>query len=686
LRGTDVVAATAAGSALGRIGNKKASAALVSARDKVSPAVQPAVLDGMLQSAELRLAGGDTKGAASLYRKLFVGKYPDRLRVAAWRGLVLANPKQRATLVSEALLGTDRALQVAALKVVRELGDVAVVTACVRQWAALPASAQLAVLDAQLRAGGDVLPTVRLATQSPYSSVRAAGWLALADLGDVSTISALAKAAAGGEGAEREAAREALSRVRGAGVRDTLLKQIAETTPEEKAELLRALGQRGDTEAANVLLDNAAAAANPARLAALDSLRKLAVPDTLLPLLNIAAKSGSEADSEPALSALFAVCGASKDKDQTTRSVLEAMRPMPVAERRQVLPVLAELGTSGALEAAQVAASEQDPELVKEAARVLGQWPNAAPASVLLELARTGAAPSLRVLALRGCIEVASLEPDKTNRLQMLQRARSLATRTEEKRQALAKIGQIPTPAALQVAAADLADPDLANEAGSAAITIAEQVASSNAQLADEIAAKLIDRCKIPEITKRAFVIRVKAAGTGPFIQDWLVCGPYSQPGLDDLSAIFNLVVGPEKPGEAVQWAPVPHGDSVNLAALFPERQNCLAYLKTQIIAPDDADALLLLGSDDGVKAWLNSMVVHTNNVNRGAVADQDIAPIRLKKGANELMLKITQGGGGWAAQARMVGTDARPIAGLHAELKAGAVPQASPPATQSQR
>ena len=37
---------------------------------------------------------------------------------------------------------------------------------------------------------------------------------------------------------------------------------------------------------------------------------------------------------------------------------------------------------------------------------------------------------------------------------------------------------------------------------------------------------------------------------------------------------------------------------------------------------------------------------------------DQDTAPIKLKKGANLLMLKITQGQGGWTACARIVGLD----------------------------
>jgi HEAT repeat protein len=668
LRGTNDLVASAAATALGRIGSTDATAALVSARDKVLPAVQPAVLNGILQSAESRLAAADAKGAASIYSKLYNAKYPDRFRVAAWRGIVVADVGQRAKLVSRALAGQDHSLQMAALKVVRELGDAAVVKACLREWASLPATCQLAVLDAQIKVGGDVLSTVRLAIQSPYTSIRVAGWLALADLGDVSTLSALTKVAAGGEPAEREAAREALTRVRGPGVREALLSQIAKAGPAEQAELLRALGERGDAEAASVLLENAAIG-KPARLAALDSLRILAVPGTLIPLLEIAAASRTEADCEPATKALYAVCASTKDKDQTTRSVLEAMGRMPTAQRCQVLPVLTELGTPAALDAAQAAARDQDSELAKEAIRVLGLWPNAAPAPMLLELARsTTAASSLRVLALRGCIEVATLEPDKTKRLQMLEQARSAATRPEEKKQALGKIGQISTPAALQIAVADLADPELANEAASAAITIAEQLSASNAQLAGETAAKLLEQCKNPDITKRAMAIRIKSAGPGPFIQDWLVCGPFSQPGVENLSAIFKLPLGPEKPGEKVQWQPAPHEDGVNLAKLFPGHDNCAAYLKTQISVPEDCDAFLLLGSDDGVKAWLNQAVVHANDTNRPDMPDQDVAPVHFKKGSNELMLKITQGTGGWSAHARIVGPDCRPIPGLRAE------------------
>jgi hypothetical protein len=215
---------------------------------------------------------------------------------------------------------------------------------------------------------------------------------------------------------------------------------------------------------------------------------------------------------------------------------------------------------------------------------------------------------------------------------------------------------------------ADLSDPGLANEAGLAAITIAEKLAASNSKLAGETAVKVLAQCKTPDIVKRAWAIRGKPAGSGPFIQDWLVSGPYTRPGANSALALFNVAFAPEKSGAKVQWKSLPRAEQANLSAFFPGQENCVAYLKAQVIAPADCEGALLLGSDDGVKAWLNGAVVHSNNIDRGDVADQDMAPIQLKKGANELLLKITQGGGGWSAHARIVGQDGQPIAGLRVE------------------
>ena len=58
--------------------------------------------------------------------------------------------------------------------------------------------------------------------------------------------------------------------------------------------------------------------------------------------------------------------------------------------------------------------------------------------------------------------------------------------------------------------------------------------------------------------------------------------------------------------------------------------------------------ANLLFGSDDSIKVWLNSKVVHTNAVNRGRSRWQDEISVDLKRGNNLLMVKVSERGGGW--------------------------------------
>jgi hypothetical protein len=249
----------------------------------------------------------------------------------------------------------------------------------------------------------------------------------------------------------------------------------------------------------------------------------------------------------------------------------------------------------------------------------------------------------------------------------LLQEAIKVATRVEEKRQALGQLGQIQTLPALDAVLPYLADSSLVNEAAVAAVGIAEKLADAQPQPVEEAAAKILAHCKTGDIVRRASALRGKPK-SGPFLREWLVCGPYSQPGVSGAEGVFDIAFGPEKPDEKVQWQPVPTADMVNLSGLFPGKVSCAAYLKTQVIALQDCEAQLLLGSDDGVKAWLNGAVVHSNNTDRFGVPDQDRAPIKLRKGANELLLKITQGGGGWLACARIVGLDGAPIPGLRCD------------------
>jgi HEAT repeat protein len=678
ISGADAAAAKETASALGRIGSNEAVAALKGARENSNPVVRLAVLEALLGCAENRLSAGDNSGASALYGDLSGDNVPPAIRTAAWRGLVLSNDNQRPELVINALSGNDEQLRLVALKLVREIKDEQLIKACLRQWDSLPASAQVAVLDGHLQFGAEALATIRIASKSPHQQVRVAAWRALADLSDTSMIPALANAAAKGEPAESDAARDTLARIHGHGVREALLTYLKQAKTTEKVELLLVLGKRGDAAAAPLLLKYANAPEETIRLAALESLRRLAVTDTLLPLLDIVVTSKSDSDRNAVLKALYAVCQATDDKDQVSSRVIEAINRLPVSERRYALPLLLELATDAALTEMLKSAQSSDAQLVRESIRLLTQWPNAAPAEKLFEINRTNSDPSLRTLALRAGITVAGCEPDPSARLELIRQGLSLTVRTEEKKLALSQLGRIPLTESLEISLRYLDDPGLINEAGLAAVSIAESLADANPQLANKVSTEVLAHCKMPAIVKRAWALRIKPAAGGPFIRDWLVCGPYRRTGVVGAVAVFDLVFGPEKPGEPVKWYAAPAGDTINLMGFFPSQTDCVAYLKTEIIAPQATYAILLMGSDDGIKAWLNGAEVHSNNIDRGQVVDQDMAPIKLKQDSNKLMLKVTQGGGGWSVCTRIVGPDGFPIEDLRVKSQSGEAPPVS--------
>ena len=75
------------------------------------------------------------------------------------------------------------------------------------------------------------------------------------------------------------------------------------------------------------------------------------------------------------------------------------------------------------------------------------------------------------------------------------------------------------------------------------------------------------------------------------------------------------------------------------------------------------ADIQIRVASDDGVRVWFNGESVHENNVDRGILLDEDIIPVKLKKGKNELLVQVTQNGGGWGFMLRLTAMDGTPIA-----------------------
>ena len=92
---------------------------------------------------------------------------------------------------------------------------------------------------------------------------------------------------------------------------------------------------------------------------------------------------------------------------------------------------------------------------------------------------------------------------------------------------------------------------------------------------------------------------------------------------------------------------------------------DCVAYLRGEVWSAKKQEVVLEMGSNDGIKVWLNGQVVHANNAYRGLTIGQDKVKVTLKEGWNSLMLKITQRGGGWSVCIRPVGIDGKRLTGI---------------------
>lgn len=114
-----------------------------------------------------------------------------------------------------------------------------------------------------------------------------------------------------------------------------------------------------------------------------------------------------------------------------------------------------------------------------------------------------------------------------------------------------------------------------------------------------------------------------------------------------DFDAAFDTDFGPEPGGGAdeIKWTPIDLKEGVVRAAVVGKDIGA-AYLRSTITTKAASEYTLRLGSDDGIRVWLNGEPVHSNKALRPVAANQDTVKIRTKPGANAILLKVVNGGG----------------------------------------
>jgi len=154
-------------------------------------------------------------------------------------------------------------------------------------------------------------------------------------------------------------------------------------------------------------------------------------------------------------------------------------------------------------------------------------------------------------------------------------------------------------------------------------------------------------------------------------VKDLLFCGPF--PFDEKEKKPLDLSFTPEneydaaavlKTGEVeARWSrPFEPGARgvVDLDDVFGKREHTVVYALASVRIADEAERklLLLVGSDDSVRVWVNGKPVHTNEKQRGVRADEDAVEVTLAPGWNDVLLKVANFKGAWGLALRLAEVD----------------------------
>jgi hypothetical protein len=169
------------------------------------------------------------------------------------------------------------------------------------------------------------------------------------------------------------------------------------------------------------------------------------------------------------------------------------------------------------------------------------------------------------------------------------------------------------------------------------------------------------------------------------FVSQWLVVGPFPNPGtrpdengitIDYLGGelTYNPASGMEvkkADGSMLKWqqyistSPEINFFSIESLKLEPSQENILVYAACWLDSDSDKDVEVRIGSDDGYKLFINHKQIAEENVYRSMEMDQETYKVKLNKGKNLILIKVTQDYGEFSFEMRVVGSDGKAVPGI---------------------
>ena len=475
----DINVASAAAVALGHIGGEKAAKALTQSLTDTKGEVRSAAAEGCILCAEQFMAQNDTAEAVRLYDTVRKANLPDQRHLEAIRGAILARQSNGLPLLIEQLRSEDKKRLGIGLRTARELGGQDVTEALAAEMERLsPDRRPLLLLALADRSDSAVLPIVEKVAKSGSRELRITAINILIRLGDVSCVPILLDAATEDDAELKQAAMETLIRLPGKDVDADMLDRLPQARGKLQQVLIELAGQRQIKQALPMVASNLYNEDGEIRGAAVRTISIIGQdPQTadLVKLLENTKDSSERSDIRKAILAISGRCGA---------KCIPHLKPLTQSSDNELhtigLRALAIIGGSEALTFVKSAIENAEPSVQDEAVRILSNWPYNWPedseaGQALLMLATSAKKMSHQVLGLRGYLQYirGNKKLSDEQKVAKIKDILSHIERPEEKQQAIAVLGEVPSAAALELLTTFAGEPAVVEEAYSSIVRIA---------------------------------------------------------------------------------------------------------------------------------------------------------------------------------------------------------------------
>jgi HEAT repeat protein len=620
--------------------------------------------------------------ASGIYRELMESHAaPDEVHVrcAALHGLAHTRGAAAVGEVVAALTDENPELRAAAMDMAVGLAGRDVTDAYVRELRRASAAARAGILTVLARRGDEAaLPAARAALTDGDKHVRIAAVRAVAALGRERGIEPLVTFLNTEQDDERRVAEDELVGLRGADVSQQLARWLPRAPVRMRVALIDVLARRKAQQQLDAIFAFVSDPQERVRVAAVNAVGTLADRQAVPALLRLLTENDAEPVRDAIENALPAICQRADSASACREPIIAAIDRDNVRDYCSLLRVLGRVGGAPALEALQEGARDARAEVKEAAIRAFSDWPDATAIEAMLSIAREVEETKHHVLAMRAYARLAAFKSDRPveQTLKLFAEGLEAARRPEEKKLLLARLADVKDAHTLDMLETYLDDEALRSEAGSAMIGVAHGLLPAGWAPARTALEKVLARVEDQRVHRHAADVLKDVERHEDFITDWLVAGPYMVAGKRG-HEIVEVPFPPEPPASPdVTWQRQPVSDDpgrfwfVDLNALFggPHRA---AYLRTYVWSPMPQDVRLELGSDDSVRVWLNQELIHTNKIHRGCAKGQDKIDARLKEGWNEVLLKVINDDGGWAACLRVRTPEGGHLDGLKVDADA---------------